>query len=73
MSRDILELLDTSIPNENWKNVEMLRFLKNMLQNMWEAEKVQACFKETVLRAFLKDTEMSPTDPSTTDQCPYLT
>ena len=64
MSRDILELLDTSIPNENWKNVEMLRFLKNMLQNMWEAEKVPASFKETVLRPFLKDTEMSPTDPS---------
>ena len=38
--------------------------MKNMLQNLWEAEKVPPSFKETVLRPFLKDPEGSPTDPS---------
>ena len=64
LSRDLLELLDTSKLNENWKNVEMLRFLQKMLQNLWKTEKVPPSFKETVLRPFLKDHEKSPTDPS---------
>ena len=64
LARDIQELLDTSKQNENWKNKEMLRFLHKMMQNMWEAEKVLPCFKETVLRPFLKDLERDPTNPS---------
>ena len=64
LARDIHELLDTSKQSENWKNVEMLRILQKMLQNMWNEEKVPPSFKETVLRPFLKDTEKRPTDPS---------
>ena len=63
LARDVQELLDTSKQSENWKNVEMLRFLHKTLQNMWKAEKVLPSFKETVIRPFLKDTEKSPTDP----------
>ena len=36
LTRDVQELLDTSKQTENWKNVEMLRFLHKMLQNMWK-------------------------------------
>ena len=64
LTKDLQELLDTSKQKENWKNVEMLRFLQKMLQNMWNEEKVPPNFKETVLRPFLKDTEKAPTDPS---------
>ena len=64
LTRDLQELLDTSKQTENWKNVEMLRFIHKMLQNMWEAEKVPPSFKETVLRPFLKDPEKASTDPS---------
>jgi hypothetical protein len=63
LTNDIIELLDTQRQGENWKNVEILKFLHNMLQNMWESEEVHTSFKETVLRPFLKDTEKSPTDP----------
>ena len=63
LSSDIIELLDTSIQRENWKNVEILKFLHKMLQNMWKEEKVHRSFKETVLRPFLKNADKSPTDP----------
>ena len=64
LSSDMLQLLDTSIPSENWKNVEILRYLHKMIVNMWEAEKVPKHFKETVIRPFLKNTDKSPTNPS---------
>ena len=64
MSNDIIELLYTHIEDENWKNAEILKFIHNMLQNMWETEKVHSSFKETVLRPFLKDPDKSPTDPA---------
>ena len=63
LSNDIIELLDTQRQKENWKNAEILKFLHNMLQNMWKQEKVHTSFKETVLRPFLKDTDKPPTDP----------
>ena len=64
LARDINELLDTSKETENWKNVEMLRFVHKMLQNTWEAEKVLPSYKEIVQRPFLTDPEKTPTDPS---------
>ena len=63
LTKDITELLDTQRQGENWKNVEILKFLHKILQNMWDSEEVHTSFKETVLRPFLKDTEKPPTDP----------
>ena len=63
LARDVQQLLDTSIQTENWKNVELLKFLHITLQSMWKTEKVKPSFKETVIRPFLKDLTKTPTDP----------
>ena len=63
LNDDLLELLDTSKPSENWKNVEILTFLHKMMQKLWETEKVPENFKETTLRPFLKNEDKDPTNP----------
>ena len=63
LNDDLLELLDTSKEEENWKNVEILQFLHKMLKNLWETEKVPEKFKETTLRPFLKGSNKDPTKP----------
>ena len=63
LNDDLLELLDTSKEEENWKNVEILNFIHKMLNNLWESEKVPGKFKETTLRPFLKGTDKDPTIP----------
>ena len=72
LSNDIIELLDTHRQEENWKNVEILKFLHKMFQRIWKKEKVHTSFRETVLRPFLKDTDKSPTDPSNYRQVSLL-
>ena len=73
LSNEIIELLDTQRQKENWKNAEILRFLHNMLQNMWKTEKVHTSFKETVLRPFLKDTDKPPTSSTPSNHtCRFL-
>ena len=64
LSKDMIELLDMSIASENWKNVEILRFIHKMMKNLWEKEKVPQSFEETVIRPFLKNAEKDPTNPS---------
>ena len=63
LNDDLLELLDTSKEEENWKNVEILQFLHKMLKNLRETEKVSEKFKETTLRPFLKGSDKDPTKP----------
>ena len=63
MSNDLLELLDTNKDSENWKNVEIIKFIHKMLQNLWETEKVPESFKETILRPFLKNKDKDSTNP----------
>ena len=64
LNDDLLELLDTSKPCGNWKNVEILTFLHKMMKNLWEIEKVPENFKETTLRPFLKDADKDQTKPT---------
>ena len=57
-------LLETDIPSENWKNVEILKFVQRMLQNLWKLEKVSDDFKEIIIKPFLKSTDKDPAKPS---------
>ena len=63
LNDDLLELLDTSKEEENWKNREILQFLYKMIKNLWKTETVSEKFKETTLRPFLKGSDKDPTIP----------
>ena len=53
LSKVLTVILETHIKRENWKNVEILKFLQSLLQNLWEKE-VSEEFKEIIIRPFLK-------------------
>ena len=64
LSRDFIELINTTIRSEHEHNREIMAFLNKMILNMWAKEKMPVSFKESVIRPFLKDPEKDPTDPS---------
>ena len=64
LSRDIIELLDTSKESEKWKSVELLKFLHKMMQRLWKVEKVPKKFKQILIRPFIKDADKDSTKPS---------
>ena len=64
LSRDLILLLETHIASENWKNVEIIKFLHLMLQSLWDGEKVPEDFKEIIIRPFLKSTDKDSTKPT---------
>ena len=49
LNNDIIELLDTSKPRENWKNVEILKFVHKMISNFGKRKKSQRSLRKLYL------------------------
>ena len=58
LSSDIQVPLETNIPSENWKNVEIINFVHKVIKNVWDEEKVPEGLKEVIIRPFLKNADM---------------
>ena len=55
---------DSEDPTSPIQKISILKFIFNILSDFWFNECVPRDFKRTILRPFLKDSELSSSDPA---------